>query len=258
MKTQGSWKSVKTLDMFWEMMAFRQECSSGRMTGFIWLVFDDKEPEPTANESFPSTNPPSTPKAQRITQITPTTTPRKLFPNKNQPDTKTKKKKKQKKKLTGPIIPRKPQIKRAKHNYLLDRPANTAYYAWPPEGRGEKIVDEATYKRIVDLLLHLDFATLNKAVGSTRRWLSEGGGGGNWGVVVSGARETPTQTAHDRENGVNNLTGLVKRKRTDSTVDESQNKVNVLADGLVKKKPKEESKVVNVLSTGLIRKKPKE
>lgn len=258
MKTQGSWKSVKTLDMFWEMMAFRQECSSGRMTGFIWLVFDDEEPEPTANESFPSTNPPSTPKAQRITQITPTTTPRKLFPSKNQPDTKTKKKKKQKKKLTGPIIPRKPQIKRAKHNYLLDRPANTAYYAWTPEGRGEKIVDEATYKRIVDLLLHLDFATLNKAVGSTRRWLSEGGGGGNWGVVVSGARETPTQTAHDRENGVNNLTGLVKRKRTDSTVDESQNKVNVLADGLVKKKPKEESKVVNVLSTGLIRKKPKE
>ncbi|RKL07626.1 hypothetical protein BFJ71_g2226 [Fusarium oxysporum] len=260
MKTQGSWKSVKTLDMFWEMMAFRQECSSGRMTGFIWLVFDDKEPEPAANESFPSTNPPSTPKAQRITQITPTTTPRKLFPSKNQPETKTKKKKKkkQKKKLTGPIIPRKPQIKRAKHNYLLDRPAITAYYSWTPEGRGEKIVDEATYKRIVELLLHLDFATLNKAVGSTRRWLSEGGGGGKWGVVVSGTRETPTQTAHGRENGVNNLTGLVKRKRTDSTVDESQNKVNVLGAGLVKKKPKEESKVVNVLSTGLIRKKPKE
>ncbi|KAF4949555.1 hypothetical protein FGADI_8853 [Fusarium gaditjirri] len=256
MKTQGSWKSVKTLDMFWEMMAFRQECSSGRMTGFIWLVFDDKEPEPTANESFPSTNPPSTPKAQRISQITPTTTPRKLFPGKKQPETKAKKK--QKKKLTGPIIPRKPQIKRAKHNYLLDRPANTAYYSWKPEGRGEKIVDEATYKRIVELLLHLDFATLNKAVGSTRRWLSEGGGGGKWGVVVSGTRETPTQTVDDRKNGVSNLTGLVKRKRTDSTVDESQNKVNVLGEGLVKKKPKEEFKAVNVLSTGLIRKKPKE
>ncbi len=41
MKKTGNWKSVKSLDMFWEMMAYRQECSSGRMTGFIWLVFDD-------------------------------------------------------------------------------------------------------------------------------------------------------------------------------------------------------------------------
>ncbi|RGP68977.1 regulator-ty1 transposition 109 [Fusarium sporotrichioides] len=255
MKNQGSWKSVKTLDMFWEMMAYRQECSSGRMTGFIWLVFDDQEPASKLEDSR-STAPPETPKKQRIVQITPTTTPRKLFPSKEKKDSKIKKKK-TKKTLKGPIIARAPRIKRAKHNYLLDRPTNTAYYSWTPQGRGERIFDEAAYKRIVDLLLHLDFATLNKAVGSTRRWLSEGGGGGKWGVVVVGTRETPVPVSNDNT-GVNNLTGLVKRKRTDSTVDDNQSKVNVLSAGLVKKKPKEESKDVNVLPTGLIRKKPKE
>lgn len=257
MKKQGSWKSVKTLDTFWEMMAYRQECSSGRMTGFIWLVFDDQEPAPKPDDSQ-STAAPETPKKQRIVQITPTTTPRKLFPSKDKKDSKAKKKK-TKKTLKGPIIARAPRIKKAKHNYLLDRPAKTAYYSWTPQGRGEKIVDEAAYKRIVELLLHLDFATLNKAVGSTRRWLSEGGGGGKWGVVVSGTRETPVLSVSSSDTGVNNLTGLVKRKRTDSTVDTNQSKVNVLSAGLVKKKPKEESKGdVNVLSTGLIRKKPKE
>ncbi|KAF5023187.1 hypothetical protein F66182_4741 [Fusarium sp. NRRL 66182] len=257
MKVTGSWKSVKTLDMFWEMMAYRQECSSGRMTGFIWLVFDDKE-EPKTNDSPQSAAPPETPKAQRIVQITPSTTPRKLFPSKTKQATGTgTKTKKKKKTLRGPIIAREPRIKREKHNYLLDRPASTPYYSWTPQGRGERIFDEAAYKRIVELVLHLDFATLSKAVGSTRRWLSEGGGGSKWGVVVAGTRETPAAADVNGDKSVNNLSGLVKRKRTDSTA-ETQNKVNVLAAGLVKKKPKEEPKEgANGVSAGLIRKKPK-
>ena len=35
----GKWRSVKTLEQFWETMAFRQECSSGRLVGFLWAVF---------------------------------------------------------------------------------------------------------------------------------------------------------------------------------------------------------------------------
>lgn len=34
----GEWRSIKTLDQFWELMAFRQECSAGRLVGFLWLV----------------------------------------------------------------------------------------------------------------------------------------------------------------------------------------------------------------------------
>ncbi|KAM5344736.1 hypothetical protein ACJ41O_010598 [Fusarium nematophilum] len=264
MRTTGSWKSVQTLDMFWEMMAYRQECSSGRMTGFIWLVFDDREEVVAATksaESSQSTLPPApeTPKAQRIAQITPSTTPRKLFPSKadtvkqDAPPKKKKFKKAKRKILKGPIIARQPRVKTHNRNYLLDRPATTAYYSWIPQGRGEKIVDENDYKRISELLLRLDFATLSKAVGSTRRWMSEVGRGSRWGVSVTGTRETPAvESAAESEKVVNNLSGLVKRKRTDSTAEE---KVNVLGEGLVKKKPKEEG--VNVLSAGLVRKKPK-
>ncbi|KAL4917975.1 histone acetylation protein-domain-containing protein [Aspergillus aurantiobrunneus] len=34
------WRSVKSLDQFWEMMSFRQECSAGRLVGFLWLVIN--------------------------------------------------------------------------------------------------------------------------------------------------------------------------------------------------------------------------
>ena len=35
----GKWRSVRSLEQFWETMAFRQECSSGRLVGFLWAVF---------------------------------------------------------------------------------------------------------------------------------------------------------------------------------------------------------------------------
>src|SRR5208282_769802 len=48
----GEWRSVKTLDQFWEMMAFRQECSAGRLVGFIWIVFESLvRPQPEDPES---------------------------------------------------------------------------------------------------------------------------------------------------------------------------------------------------------------
>jgi regulator of Ty1 transposition protein 109 len=39
------WRSVKSLDQFWEMMSYRQECSAGRLVGFIWVVCTPSEPE---------------------------------------------------------------------------------------------------------------------------------------------------------------------------------------------------------------------
>ncbi|KAL7934099.1 histone acetylation domain-containing protein [Trichoderma chlorosporum] len=309
MKTTGSWKSVKTLDMFWEMMAYRQECSSGRMTGFIWVVFDDMEdePKPDGSDAVSVSSAsvvtsalgaaPETPRKQRTaSNITPTTTPRRLFPLKadrgdttpTKPkrdseieDKKTKKKKlaKVKTKLRGPIKPRQPRIKTKQRNYLLERPVSTAYYHWPSQGRGERIVDEADYKRIHELLLRLDFATLEKATGSTRRWLSEVGLGSGWGFDVTGTRELAAAAAGDKPGQgvapVNNLSGLVKRKRSDTVTELSSNEtadgsgVNVLSAGLVRKKPKQEQEVdshndgdantpsVNVLGAGIVRKKEK-
>lgn len=251
-RATGGWKSVRTLETFWEMMAFRQECSSGRLTGFIWVVYNDEPeakepvlPTPDASFSANAANPPSTPQKQRtISNVTPSTTPRKLFPSANDPKPpdflkKKRTKKPKKKKLKGPIIPRQPRAKTAQRNYLLKQPAHTAYYSWDPAGRGEKIVSEKDYKRMVELLLHLDFATIEKAVGSTQRWVNETSIWGQWGYSVVGKRETPAATtAKVEENGqqVNNLTGLVKRKRTDSGTGPSE--PNVLSAGLIRKKPK--------------------
>lgn len=267
MKVSGSWKTVKTLDTFWDMMAYRQECSSGRMTGFIWVVFGDKTPTQT-KEDEPSSTAPETPKKQRNGPIiVPNTTPRKLFPSAadnsdKKPKSAKKKSQKKKFKLKGPIKPRTPQAKTEQRNHLPNMPTTTAYYFWPTEGRGSRIVNETTYKRIVDLMLHLDFSSIDKAVTSSQRWVKEVGLGSDWGQTMVGDREPTTSpvTGDSDASGVNNLSGLIKRKRADTA--EGKPVVNVLSAGLVKKKakdevPTEDKPDVNILTAGLVRKKPK-
>ena len=39
-KAPGLWRSAKSLAQFWELMSFRQECSAGRLVGFVWVVFE--------------------------------------------------------------------------------------------------------------------------------------------------------------------------------------------------------------------------
>lgn len=260
MKKTGNWKSVKTLDMFWEMMAYRQECSSGRMTGFVWLVFDDEADEPAKALASTQTAEPATLEKQCSAQITPSTTPCKLSSKTNVLSTKRPNKKKPKK-LRGVVVARQPHIKTRQRDYHVEIPTSTADYSWEPQGRGEKVTSETDYKRSLELLLHLDFATLSKAQASTRRWVNEVGMGGKWGFVVKGMRETPAVTGNG-DKAVNNLTGLVKRKRTDSQSTEGQGgKVNVLSAGLVKRKARDGEKGeegINVLSAGLVRRKPRE
>ncbi|EXF82458.1 H3 K56 histone acetylation protein KAT11 [Colletotrichum fioriniae PJ7] len=297
-KTTGHWKSVKSLDTFWEMMAYRQECSSGRLTGFIWVVFDEEaEPVqndsasatlPTPNPSFDASNPPVTPSKQKaVRPVTPMSTPRKLFPvSPSGTPTKTKTKpekpesknkhKKNKSKLTGVVKPRQPRIKTQQRNYLLDKPISTAYYYWPAEGRGRKIVDENDYKRVNELLLRLDFAKPEIAASGTRRWISEVGMGDDWGMQVVGRQEMSTPASNGSSaNPVNVISGLIKRKRPEDSAtpssDEPATKVNVLSTGLIRKKSKDEPATadtataatanggeapqVNVLGAGLVRKK---
>ncbi len=221
----GAWKSIKSLEQFWDMMAFRQECSSGRLTGFVWLVFDPPQPQAAREASVTLSLPSSLPvaRAQRRADV-PSRAPRASMPTSpRSPAVPTaqssKAAKKKKAKLSGSIIPRAPKIKTHARNYLDNRPTATAYYYWPLEGRGAKLVDDAEYKRIVELLLHLDFSTLDKAVGSSRRWLNEAGlGQGVEGDDVVG-RAMPRDSL--KANGsvvgvgggtVTNLTGLVRRK----------------------------------------------
>ena len=52
-RSDGKWRSVRSLDQFWELMGFRQECAAGRLVGFIWGVIDSLPSPPTNNPSEP-------------------------------------------------------------------------------------------------------------------------------------------------------------------------------------------------------------
>lgn len=284
-ENMGSWKSVKSLAQFWDMMAFRQECSSGRLTGFVWLVFDPpgknqqsqdvpstqatEVATPNASfsasnvgsfsasfESMPDTLPPSTPPRRKVdvSSHTPQASPLKLnlepsvvsTPSKKSFDP-TEEKPKKKKKLVGKIIPRAPRVKTEQRSKLIKRPTRTAYFYWPEQGRGERVVDDNDFKRIVEVLLHVDFSTLNKAVSSTRRWISEAGMGSKWGQEVIGKRSILSQwTANGSGAGAPNVLGAVKKKSSATPVDGP-------ADGASPAAP-----VVNVLPSNLVKRKRKD
>ncbi|KAK3905489.1 histone acetylation protein-domain-containing protein [Staphylotrichum tortipilum] len=268
----GPWKSIKSLEQFWDMMAFRQECSSGRLTGFVWLVFDPPQPQAAREASVTSSLPSSLPtaRAQRPADV-PSRAPRAGLPSgprspavPTAPSSKAAKKMK-KTTLSGRIIPRAPKIKTRARNYLDKRPIATAYYYWPAEGRGTKLVDDAEYKRIVELLLHLDFSTLEKAAGSSRRWLNEVGmGQGVEGGDVVGRAVPPDSL---RANGaalgvaggiVTNLTGLVRRKAgsqpSETGVGQAAGSALTMTGGLV---AASSTSHVNILGASLVRSKNK-
>ncbi len=246
----GEWRSVKTLDQFWEMMAFRQECSAGRLVGFIWIVFEAlARPQPEDPESAGSQTSgastasgirddddvlPDLPKNLHTTitpdtsfaassQVGPTSSPyksRRAKPDFSEHDTtSTKPKVRKKKKLSGPIVPRQPRIKTQNRIYSLERPERTPYYIWPPDGRGQIVLDEKDYSRMTELLLRLDFTNIDLSIGSTARWISEVRSGpssnasNRWGAPVAGTKVFEAKS-EDARSGVRTLNvGLVRKKR---------------------------------------------
>lgn len=262
---RGAWSSIKTLEQFWETMAFRQECSSGRLVGFIWLVFSPR-PSIHATHLRPSPSPLPTPPPGDIHPIE-----SRLSSQSNRsadPRERTRRKK-----LTGPIIPRQPRIKSSTSALsTTDKPEAWLEYTPINRGHGQAHVDHPSYTRIHDLLLRLDFSNVDTAAKSTRRWVDEVkvviGKSTEWGANVTGQLARPvvdvksTHSAHNvtyvtlvsphpliRTDGyrqANDLSGMIVRKKrkpeaeqTDSLgVTASSAPVNTLSGGLVRKKPK--------------------
>ncbi|KAI0834699.1 histone acetylation protein-domain-containing protein [Hypoxylon sp. FL0890] len=298
-KLLNGWRSPKTLDQFWEMMSFRQECSSGRLTGFIWVVFEPRvapKPSsaaassttviPTPNASFSpptdDTAPLTTPRISRhndVYLVIPAASPSKSPVRRTK---KLRRKGKGKKGvLKGPIITREPQIK-THQGPQFPKLTETPYYFWPENGRGTAVLSDNAYKRAIELLLHLEFGTLEQAIASTARWTKDVSMGENWTLEIVGTREitAPATSSNTTSGAINNLSGIVRRKREidDQATNEttvSTGTVNMLDGGLVRKKAKldtsstadtstqnldqgaEPESKVNVLGAGLIRKKPK-
>jgi len=195
-KGNGMWKSIKTLDQFWDTMAFRQECCSGRLVGFIWLVFTPSEPVEFQGPSSRGSQGSLSPLGQ-VSQDLPSISSMLSAPRGT---TTSLRKPARRKKLTGPIIPRQPRIKSSSSNVSsTSQPDESSCYRWSEEGRGRVVLDHASYLRVHDLLLRLDFSNADAAAKSTHRWISEvnaiGGTSTGWGKAVDGHLAHPVPAA---------------------------------------------------------------
>ncbi|GAB7340405.1 hypothetical protein MBLNU457_6842t1 [Dothideomycetes sp. NU457] len=256
-KGSGMWKSCKTLEQFWETMAFRQECSSGRMVGFIWVVFTppDVDSEPgyslDSQDSFMSRA--STPLGGlgEIPSISEVLSPSSAVPNSPR--------KRKRTPLTGPIMTRAPKVKCASGTQPSDaQPEKSPFWRWPRSSRGQIVVEKQAYDRIHDLLLKLDFCDNTAARHSTKKWLDEvvvtAGRSPLWGQAVTGRRahaiSAKTVTVSSGTVGQpNNLsTSIVRKKQKPGS--------NGAVAAVEAAKPAE-APAVNVLSSSMIRKKPK-
>ncbi|KAF1969352.1 hypothetical protein BU23DRAFT_239966 [Bimuria novae-zelandiae CBS 107.79] len=236
-RSNGQWKSVKTLDQFWEFMAFRQECSSGRIVGFIWIVITPPKPSiPEEDDSQPlQLSAFSQDDAQSTAVLSQLGTPKK----------KVAKKARRRKINTnhGPIPLVLPRIKSSSSNLSTlstgsqpkSVPECGPYYWWPVKSRGTVVLTSKEYNRAHEVLLQQNFSTRAAASKSTRRWKEEVavlGGVINWGKTVVGSKEF--KPAEGTGNGAPAVTLVATKKRKPTESDG----VNTLSAGLVRKKPK--------------------
>lgn len=274
-KDNGQWKSVKSLDTFWEMMAFRQECSAGRLVGFIWVVFTPKLSEETrhipnslpvdSQLSFTSTltegdSRAGLPRSSRRgvspgTSVAPSTGSGSPVKIRRRPiSAQSPRRVAKKRELSGPVIPRQPRVKTHNRKQKATKPEITPYYVWPADSRGQVVLEEKDYGRFHELLLCLDFANVKLAQEATKRWTSEVLASSpieaqHWGTSVVGTKE-PVAKAAAGTDGVTTLSlGLVRKKRkgigeaagAEASAVEAKAatlQVNILGAGMVRKKAK--------------------
>jgi regulator of Ty1 transposition protein 109 len=271
-RSNGHWKSVKTLEQFWEMMAFRQECSSGRIVGFIWVVITPPNPSiPEEDEDEPSQS-----QVQNDSQHSvsvPSMSPRR------------KARRRKVNTESGPIPIILPRIKSSNSNLSTTSvgsssgsaklpPETSPYYIWPRTSRGTVLLSTTAYNRALEVLLQQNFATQSAAARSTKRWIDEVAvlaGEDYWGLTTLGEKPV-TAAAAPVSNGTAPVTimGVRKKRKPDAAVEEKKdiisNGIEILGEGMVRKKPKVEASPrtdsgaangVNTLGSGLVRKKPK-
>jgi regulator of Ty1 transposition protein 109 len=270
-RSNGIWKSVKTLDQFWEFMAFRQECSSGRIVGFIWVVISPAQPSiPEEDEEEPSQQSISQSFSQIESQDS-IRTPRRKRKIKRKPKSKTE---------YGPIPLRLPRIKQTSSNLsatssvsgkssFTDLPETSPYFRWPEQSRGTICFSTKNYNRAHEILIHQNFCSPASTAKATKRWKEELavlGGVDTWGWSVTGNKEhviTSSQGANITP--VTTVMGVrKKRKPSAAATTEPTEAIQDLAASIVRKKPKlepapdaEAANSVNTLTSGLVRKKPK-
>ncbi|KAL8724738.1 MAG: hypothetical protein Q9166_007777 [cf. Caloplaca sp. 2 TL-2023] len=250
-KRPGRWKSVKSLEQFWELMAFRQECSSGRLVGFLWAVFTPEGMEEQEGGMGP------TPFSMKM--VVPT-------PNGSQESTP------HNPPLSSPTKhPLSPTLFSPTSKYTSDKRSVSSKSLIPPSHTNPTtlVLPSKHYARINRLLLHLDYATLDLAAESSKRWIEDVGlcaERTNWGFEALGEKEELAadagggggrQDGKGAEAGEANVLGmgLVRKKKRDAETErERVAVVGGVGDG---DGPGDGEGVDILATTGLVRKKQK-
>ncbi|KAI6895450.1 hypothetical protein D0867_11971 [Hortaea werneckii] len=290
----GFWNNIRDINRFWEAMEFRQECSSGRVVGFLWVVIsppsvasgsqadgtvagesqDSQLSQSSTNSAPASSQPPPTSDPTASQEVNPSlphpsTTSTTTSPTKPRQHNKPTKRRHQP--LSGPIHPRKPRLKGSSSsstatssssnlNSLLNTPQT------PPNGL---LLSKEAYDTALQTLLNLDFAHLEIAARSTTKWVREVSR--NCGLIRDFAMEVRGLNSTDGAEGdnvrgdgggradgeaeVNDLGGMVrKKKRKVKDGEEQRQQVDVSNRGL---EEEQQPPAVNVLGAGMVRKKAK-
>lgn len=275
-ESAGQWRSVRSLDQFWEMMSFRQECSAGRLVGFLWLVINppglvnsvqmtssrsvlgdsksltDHVSQVMSGESVTSTKPASD---AASTPEHPTTTDHDKQLSSDPTGGSTS--------ISAP----QPAAIPSEAKTQAPQPSDADAFHWPEAGRGHAVLSEADYKTAINFLLDQDFDTVEASIASTKAWGEKVASLADqlWvGQLVVGRNTKDESSQKPVEVNTLMTTGLVrKRKKPDAEVE--QNSKTADEDGNAgastpappASSGSDPSPAVNVLQANLIRKKKK-
>ncbi len=237
-KMTGQWRSVKSLDQFWEMMSFRQECSAGRLVGFLWLVIN---PPGVVNS-----NPMLSSKAC-LTEVkyTPKTESHPL--GSDAPDASE-----QAQVSNAPKAGDEASVSQPSDQTRPQRTNDGSAFYWPQAARGHAVLSEEDYKTAINFLLEQDFYNEEVSFASTKAfndkvaaladelWVGQQVVGKN----TNDESTVPSQTPNTLVNTV-----LVRKRKKDegaasdqapsgSTESTQDAGVNVLQGNLIRKKKK--------------------
>ncbi|KAK6440763.1 hypothetical protein LTR95_003013 [Oleoguttula sp. CCFEE 5521] len=223
-KKHGVWLSVKNLQTFWTVMEARQECSSGQVVGFLWLVEGSHQTESrdvAANVHVQSSQ------SNGMNDHESYDTQQSEFqPSQCSIDSQASSQKRRGR-LTGLITARQPRLKGGSSNILAT--FEPSFGLSGDKADGPMLTSEG-YDCAMQTLLQLDFSSAEGAAQSTAKWVSEVSGmvgltPESWGVDICGTAEIAAQTADvQKGNGVpatNDLGSLVRKKKrkVDDSVD---------------------------------------
>jgi regulator of Ty1 transposition protein 109 len=258
-ENSGHWRSVKSLAQFWEMMSFRQECSAGRLVGFLWLVI----------------NPPGLVNSVQMTssRVASRDVEKALPASAETTHDETK----QKDEAASASAASQPSTSDLQTSSIAQPSASSSdtlakvqqatgpsAFFWPDTGRGHAVLSEEDYKAAINFLIDQDFDTKDKAIASTKAWAEKVASLADqlWvGQRVEGRNTTTelSQKPTDATTVIN--TAVVRKRKTADAESDKPGEVGGAPGDSEAANPtpvqSNQASGVNVLNASLIRKKKK-